>query len=1680
MFDLEESEDQLRQAQNKMAQFEKLLAQEKYLKEAANTQISTLNKQVELEKPHSKVSIAREDEMEITRIQELEQELLENARTKEELESSEFRKERELQDMAQELIEVLSDRDHLQEELNILTEDMDCKEKEFATQKEIISQLEEELNAAKLQLNAYDEEVASRLEYKHKSIPIHPSGIESDTESTVGIADRQKALHEVRSHYQVQLTKLREKVEEEMKKHALTRDKLAEMNRVAKKKTSDVERSLEYQRGKLTNNEEKYKENILTLEKRNQDLQNQYNKVLGRLADMRRVQTTLEHEIQEMKKQEEHKDELRSKLSSAGLQEKIRDSGKEMERLKKDLSEVNKLNKDYNDSVLSLQTELRKLRSSSLKTESQLQIANQQLKADKHNIEKLRNSLKSLEQNGQGESVNNEEALRKELDELSGKLEHKSQRLEISEQELDDTKKALVRAENLYQVQIDSFKSLIEEEKRKYISYSDKSHGLEVELHRRNEAIQSLQRKEIDLANQMLQLKQQLREKVEGEIPQHKSQETSKEQINQLSQELAHEKASKGEAKIRTEEYKEQNESLSSEVKKRGEEVQRSNAQLNSLRMEYRALKDSELESSRLLNELKRKCEDRLKSNERCKRIEEEMESMKLSLEIKNDHVCKLQTIESVKVNEINKLENSLEQVKKELDSLRDENKKLQLERMETEQKVSDLRTTSSRHELNSAQWAGEQSKLNDAISTQKNEALKLQGELIRAKDEVKKLKMVVRQLEKGQLSEPQRVLDLEDQIIECNTRIHELEEVREQFNKSKIDAENHARLVKSLREDNSHKELEVNILLEDKQGVEERNKTLALQLDLQYEELQKAKEEATCLRIQMQQLMATKHKLTVEQESLRKQLGEKTEDEVVHTNEEKNLKEQRYRMETQLQQQAKLIDYLADGKQESGKWSSKVKRKEMEPLKDRPLRPIKASKPSQILYPPKTNGSDSGVTSIESDLDPFTPPDQIEHTNIPHTSSAPLPNFTVPAGSMECTPLVNQRSHGMISKVKKTLSGRRFEAPSNITGSKQLNSKSLKEVTIPRIETDKVSPVSLASNNTYSISSCSENDSHSKRSKELDECDIASPPKKVCSDSSSRIVPKHFFATKICKSSTVCDACSLPIKFGEHKTKCAFCRAVLHPKCSIDYDAINPCQSKQAQIVKPDTEAIFDALPDCDWCKVLFWPVPRQVWEKYFVVLKDDSLLLYTHQPDDFGSSKATRTLKLGPFEKAEITLHKEYNRKRLNSFTNANYACTLAMFSEMGGDMEGVYLQAPSSARKQFWLETLQDRINTLDISRSSFPPFTVEPIFENPSTIFFFSALPLNEGKILLLAGYSALYVMSVPTWIHPWSPPIPLEISHTIAPIYSLKLFPVMGLIVMIAGKDRQIIVTHLETMVEYLSGIIRDRKKTMPKFISLPNTAGCQIAEGGKVSELPFLCSFHQGIEGVNNHLMTHHNVPSNYSKCPLQLWHDRPLAHCTSILATPWKFLIGSQIILNYNPPKKLFRESQISMHDSERNDTKNLRNPIEILQMPVEGEFLLVYSEMGVFISRQGSGIFVNEEVILWNNTPIHAWIDEDKLFVVSLKKITVYQLNPGELPSNPAVYKFNIDGRQFLCYIPSIKSMVYTTSECNSTFLFSCKFMMSERVKRTCSTDAIKSVKNEDKRLKTSSMTDLAESVL
>ena len=86
-------------------------------------------------------------------------------------------------------------------------------------------------------------------------------------------------------------------------------------------------------------------------------------------------------------------------------------------------------------------------------------------------------------------------------------------------------------------------------------------------------------------------------------------------------------------------------------------------------------------------------------------------------------------------------------------------------------------------------------------------------------------------------------------------------------MNKSKLEAENHTRVVHALREDNSNKEVSLVKLSEDMQGVEERNKTLALQLDLQYQELQRAKDEATCAKLQISQLKATQHKLTLDLE---------------------------------------------------------------------------------------------------------------------------------------------------------------------------------------------------------------------------------------------------------------------------------------------------------------------------------------------------------------------------------------------------------------------------------------------------------------------------------------------------------------------------------------------------------------------------------------------------------------------------------------------------------------------------------------------------------------------------------------------------------------------------------------------------------------------------------------------
>ena len=1700
---LEESEEMLKLNKHKFIETETQLAQERELKEAAlshvehlNTKVQTLEELIEQEK----ISQAENNDRSASvqdrgRIQELEQELFDTTRGKEDLESSEFTKDMKIQQTEQELIEVLAERDHVKEELEVLTADMDLKEKEYVTQREVISELEQELNTARLQIQGVEEDTHSRLEYRHKETILsstHADGAQSDTEIIIGAADNNKS---VKSRYSAQLASIRERLDKEMKEHAQTREKYSEHNRVVKKKKQDLERSLDHYKSKLCSSEESNKGKIETLENRNTELQNQCNKASSKVADMRRFQTSLEREIQQMKKQEGYREELRSKVSSANIQDKIKQADKDLNKVKASLTQANKLNKDYEDSVKSLQTELRNLRSNSLRTESQLQQANQQMKADKASLEKLRNTNSSMEcasPSDQTDVTGAKNNLQTQLDAYKSKLTQESQRLCISEQELQDTRRTLQRSENLYQVQIDSWKKLHEEEKRKYLSYVDKNLVLETSLQTKEENFQLLQRKEIGIANQMLQLRQQLREVSECESSQLMSQDQSKEHANQLSQELAYEKASKEEAKVRLNELREKNEAQRSEIaalKKKVEEVQNSNSQLSSLRAEYRALKDSELENSKHLNELKREIEENCNVRQNVLKLKQEMASLRTELYSKNDEVSMRERTEAINSNEMEQLEGKVLQQRTEIEGSRDELKKLRVELMEAEQQLSHLRTTTSKHELHSAQWTGEQDKLNDVISGQKNDINKVQTELMRTRDEVKKLKMVVRQLEKGNLKEPERVLELEDEITECKTRIQDLEEVREKFNKAKIEAENHSRVVNALREDNSSKEMELSKLSEDKQGAEDRNKTLALQLDLQFQEMQKSKDESTCARLQFQQLMATNHKLTIELENANKQIGSRDDNDTLHTREEKELKESHYRMEIQLQQQAKLINYLTDGRPGASKWSAKMRKKELQMNKD------KHKTPQPILYPPRTNGSDSGVTSIESDLERFTPTDQVFETpNLQQAISDPSPFTFEDIGNeyMGYTPLENQRGHGVFERVKSTLSGRRFETPTAnvITGSKQLHSKSLKEISIPRFDSEnKLSPVSAVSNTTYSLSSCSESEGNSKRSKEVDETDmLTSPPKKICPEfraPTGRLIPKHFFAAKICKSGTVCDACALPIKFGERKEKCAFCRAVVHPKCSSTYDSISQCQSKLPTISKPDIAA-SDPQPACDWFKVLFWPCSRQVWEKFFIVLADDALLLYSEQPAIPDRSKATRILSLGPYDNAVISVSSEFMRKRLNAFSNTQYACTLFLLHEKtptdsGETVEGVYLQAASNEKKHMWIDLLVCGINELEINRNQRAPFLMEQIYNAPlmNNLFFFSALHFKDHNIILLAEYTALFFLTLPSFIHSWSAPIQIELSQSIAPIFCLRIFAEMGLIVMIAGRERHIIVTQLESMLEYIGGLLREKKKTNPKFITVPNTSGCHIVECGKINEVPYMCSFHHDLKGTNNRIMTHYNVPSNYSKCPLQLYNERPLAQCASILATTAKFFIGSHVIISYNPPKKLFRESQISIQNTANNETKTLRNPIEILALPAELEYLLVYSDMGVVISRYGGGIFVKEDAVVWNTTPVHAWIDEDILFVLSSKNVAVYRLVKGEIPSDPSIYKLNSNGH-FLCYFPTNKSMLYTCSEGETSVIYSCKFFFHSMVKKTNSRGEIKPVSSTLKRSKTNSLTDMTESVL
>ena len=1697
---LEEAQGEIKSNQRKVSDTDKRLCQEIELREAAQSRLTYLTEKLQEKEEEIELYKLNEREaddklrshQERERIQELEQELFDTTKTKEDLESSEFTKDTQIQQMEQELIEVLADKDHIQEELDMISGDLDLKEKEYVTQQEIISQLEQELSAAKLQIQSYEEDMTSRLEYKHKSAMkscTHDDGAQSDSEIIMGVSERNK---EIKSLYSTQVANVRAQLEKEMKEHAQAREEFSEHNRIVKKKMQEMERSLEHQKSKFTFSEEKHKNTLSTLEKRNIELQNQCNKSMGKVADMRRVQTSLEREIQQMKKQEVYKEELRSKLSSANLQEKIKQSDQEVTRLNTELTEVNKLNKDFQESVRSLQIELRNLRATSLRTESQLQQANQQIKADKLTLDNLRGTISSLEESAPSVNEPLEKVkLQSQIEELKSKLIQETQRLRISEQELQDTSRTLQRAQNLYQVEIDSWKKLHDEEGRKYVGYMEKNRELEDSLQKKDEEIHSLQRREFNIANQILQLKQQLRETNEKV-----GQDANKEHVNQLSQELAYEKASKEEAKIRLNELREMDEAQRLEIitlKKKMEDVLRSNSQLSSLRTEYRALKDAEIESSKQVNELKQEMEENWRVRQNFDQMKMELVAMKDAIECKNDEVSTLQSKDSIHSDRIQRLERSLQQQIILSENLRDDVKKAQLELKETELELSHLRTTTSKQELQTAQWAGEESKLNDVISSKKADFAKSQTELMRTRDEVIKLQMVVRQLEKGSLSEPERVLALEDEIIVFKLRIHELEEVREKLNKSKLEAENHTRVVHALREDNSNKEVSLVKLSEDMQGVEERNKTLALQLDLQYQELQRAKDEATCAKLQISQLKATQHKLTLDLESANKRIVDKDCDEANYSREEKILKEKEYRMETQLHQQAKLLNYLADGKPGAARWSDKLKRKEMEISRDK----TNVVKQTQILYPPKNNGSDSGITSVESDMDRVTPTDFV--SSVQQTSDEPQHTpFTFEHNDdIEYTPMETQRTHGVFDKVKKTLSVRRFEPPKSsfMTGSRQLNSKSLKDVAIPKISTDKVSPASFISTNTYSISSCSsEPEASFKRTKEIDDSDLlTSPPKKICSEileSTSRIVPKHFFSSKICKAGVVCDACSLPIKFGERKEKCVFCRATVHPKCSSNYDSVSQCQSKLPAVVRQDnTDTVsLGPQPDCDWFRILFWPCIRQTWDKYFVILAEDSLLIYQQQPSVPERSKATRILNLGPYDKAIVSVKGEYPRKRLSAFSNANFACTLAVFLQKTGQvpgdlLEGVYMQTTSGEKKGLWIKLLIEKVNELERNRNKRPPFVMEPIYCVPFQMqqHFLNALSFAEQNFVILAEHSALYVMAMQTFVHPWSEPIVLEPSKLIAPIYSIRLFAELGIIIVVAGKERQIFSTLLEPMLEFVSGVLREKKKTIPKFVPVPNTSGCHLMEFGKFAEIPYMCSFHQDLRGTNNRIMIHYHQPANHSKCPLQLYEQHYLAQCTSIVATPVKFFIGSHAIISYNPIKRVLRDSQITMHDNDLNETKTLRNPIEILILPSEIEYLLVYPDMGVIISRrQGSGIHVQEQAVLWESTPIRAWIDEDILFVLSSKNIALYRLAKGELPSNPTFYKFCTTGGQFLCYIPSSKSMLYTSTEGDSSLIFSCQFLIRNPIKRTSSIKEIKPTNSAKKRPQTTSLTDLPESVL
>ncbi|KAK3596286.1 hypothetical protein CHS0354_030661 [Potamilus streckersoni] len=523
-----------------------------------------------------------------------------------------------------------------------------------------------------------------------------------------------------------------------------------------------------------------------------------------------------------------------------------------------------------------------------------------------------------------------------------------------------------------------------------------------------------------------------------------------------------------------------------------------------------------------------------------------------------------------------------------------------------------------------------------------------------------------------------------------------------------------------------------------------------------------------------------------------------------------------------------------------------------------------------------------------------------------------------------------------------------------------------------------------------------------------------------------------HRFVTGLNTRATKCAVCLGSVPFVKQAAKCQECAMVCHPKCVASVPATcglpteyvqhfatimgQQSQTKQYSPLAKDTLIHMQG-----WLKIP--KAGKQSWERRWVVLENNILMLFLEETD----ANPVDTFDLNPPE-MDVTVHSAVSVAELPNTATTDLLYILRLEHEplttcWPGRM--LYLMAGDFPDKQKWVASLeaaiknlqqkQDRITRSKMQVTSVLELSGEKRQELNCTL-------ILGQQLILLGAEEGLYATNN------GKKPLVTKLQG-IESVHQMKFIESLGLVVMICGKSRNVVIVERK-LVKIKLGQSDGEETAHVHHTVLDNISCCTILDVGEWQNSVYLC-----IGMTDRVIIMKYNSELRLFCVRKELSTSEP---CSCICIADNFALVGTdkfyQISLEHPALIEFVDKRDNSLAFAAFGAAVHNSFPLAVVKVSPEGlplEFLLCFHEFGVFVDSKGRRSRPAD--MKWSCLPLSFAYQEPFLYVTYFNSIQAITVPASKDETRGKQTSVDLHSPRFLGIAP-VPGAVFVSSSCGT----------------------------------------------